>query len=245
MREGSASTTNTYPEYTRLEAMDVKVVVIGDFGVGKSSLIRQLALRTFVPSSMATIGVEFTEYRGFEPLVDHDAQEVQRVTCQLWDIAGQQYCSSMTRQYYRGSHVAIVVADVTRPETLDVANEWRRDFLDKTRGECSGQQLPVFLLCNKTDLPSKLIQEEVRQLANDGGFEQCTFVSAKSYAEVKAAFHDTIRCAVELVLQSNKEGSGGPRGSSAATNVHLRRSMARGGNSNTDGTSGKKKCCKS
>ena len=254
-RESSPSgSSSSYPDYTRAEALDVKVVVIGDFGVGKSSLIRQLALRTFVPSSMATIGVEFTEYRGFPPLIDHDARVTQRVSCQLWDIAGQQYCSSMTRQYYRGSHAAIVVADVTRPETLDVANEWRRDFLDKTRGDSMGarkgptrgvlDELPVFLICNKTDLPSKLNQEEVQQLAEDGGFARCSFVSAKSFDEVKRAFHEAVEYAVAVaqVSAESKEG-GGVRASSAQ--VHLRRSMARGGGiQDTNSRPAQKKCCK-
>lgn len=97
----------------------LKVVVVGDYGVGKTSLIRQLTQRQFLVHTGTTIGVEFKEQRFPDAVL------------QIWDIAGQQYMSSMTKQYYRWASAAIVCVDISKESTFDVALDWRRDVLDK------------------------------------------------------------------------------------------------------------------
>ncbi|CUI14106.1 rab30 GTP-binding protein, putative [Bodo saltans] len=97
----------------------LKVVVVGDYGVGKTSLIRQLTQRQFLVHTGTTIGVEFKEQRFPDAVL------------QIWDIAGQQYMSSMTKQYYRWASAAIVCVDISKESTFDVALDWRRDVLEK------------------------------------------------------------------------------------------------------------------
>lgn len=97
----------------------LKVVVVGDYGVGKTSLIRQLTQRQFSIHTGTTIGVEFKEQRFPDAVL------------QIWDIAGQQYMSSMTKQYYRWASAAIVCVDISKESTFDVALDWRRDVLEK------------------------------------------------------------------------------------------------------------------
>jgi small GTP-binding protein len=83
-----------------------KVLILGDAGVGKSSLIKNLTNLAFDPSSKATIGVEFST-----KLLTLDSGK--RVKLQLWDTAGQERYRSITASFFRGAAGAIVVYDVT------------------------------------------------------------------------------------------------------------------------------------
>jgi hypothetical protein len=102
-----------------VDVPSLKIVVVGDYGVGKTSLIRQLTQRQFLVHTGTTIGVEFKEQRFPDAVL------------QIWDIAGQQYMSSMTKQYYRWASAAIVCVDISKESTFDVALDWRRDVLEK------------------------------------------------------------------------------------------------------------------
>ncbi|KEG09774.1 Ras-related protein Rab-32 [Trypanosoma grayi] len=106
-----------------------KLLVLGDYAVGKTSLIRQLTQRCFSHVTSTTIGVEFQEYTVREE--GRGSSGRSKAMLQLWDVAGQQYSSSMTRQYYRWAAGAVVCADVTRRSTLDAAVEWRHDVREK------------------------------------------------------------------------------------------------------------------
>lgn len=121
LAQGSASSANAQGSSGAAgsDVPSLKVVIVGDYGVGKTSLIRQLTQRQFLTNSGTTIGVEFKEHR------------FPNAVLQIWDIAGQQYMSSMTRQYYRWASAAIVCVDVTKDSTFEVALDWRRDVMEK------------------------------------------------------------------------------------------------------------------
>lgn len=114
-----AQTPKGRPSQIALDTPTHKVVVVGDYAVGKTSLIRQLTTRQFSMQSAATIGVEFKEHR------------LDNCVLQIWDVAGQSAASSMTKQYYRFATAAAVVADVTKESSFAVALEWRHDIITK------------------------------------------------------------------------------------------------------------------
>ena len=84
----------------------LKILMIGDTSVGKSSLMKRFAEDVFSETILSTVGVDF-KIR----CLDIDGQ---RVKLQIWDTAGQERFGGITSTYYRGSHGVIVVFDVTK-----------------------------------------------------------------------------------------------------------------------------------
>ncbi|CAM5147798.1 unnamed protein product [Natator depressus] len=87
-----------------------KLLIIGDSGVGKSSLLLRFADNTFSGNYITTIGVDFK----IRTLVING----ERVKLQIWDTAGQERFRTITSTYYRNTHGVIIVYDVTNPEFL-------------------------------------------------------------------------------------------------------------------------------
>ncbi|XP_070835289.1 ras-related protein Rab-32 [Chaetodon trifascialis] len=121
-----------------------KVLVIGDQGVGKSSIVLRYVNKRFDKRYKASIGVDF----GLKT-IEWDPKTVVRL--QLWDIAGQERFKKMSRVYYRGAMGAVVVFDITNSSTLEAAAEWKQD-LDSNVGLDSGRPVPAVLLANKCDM---------------------------------------------------------------------------------------------
>ena len=118
----------------------LKYIVVGDTGVGKSCLLLQFTDRRFKEAHELTIGVEFGARMIYvEPRVP--------LKLQIWDTAGQESFHSITRSYYRGAAVALLVYDVTRRETFENVRRW----LAETRKNSNDQCL-VVLIANKCDL---------------------------------------------------------------------------------------------
>ncbi|XP_003978587.1 ras-related protein Rab-32 [Takifugu rubripes] len=120
-----------------------KVLVIGDLGVGKSSVILQYVKKCFMEKYKASIGVDFAL-----KTIEWDPQTLVRL--QFWDIAGQERFRKMSRVYYKGAMGALVVFDITNSSTLEAASEWKED-LDSKVCLHSGHLLPAVLLANKCD----------------------------------------------------------------------------------------------
>uniref|UniRef100_A0AAZ3QRM9 Ras-related protein Rab n=1 Tax=Oncorhynchus tshawytscha TaxID=74940 RepID=A0AAZ3QRM9_ONCTS len=120
-----------------------KVLVIGDLGVGKTSIIKRYVHQIFSQHYRATIGVDFAL-----KVLHWDSDTVIRL--QLWDIAGQERYGNMTRVYYREAVGALVVFDVTRASTFDAVLKWKDD-LDSKVTLSHGKPVPAVLLANKSD----------------------------------------------------------------------------------------------
>eukprot|EP01091_Cochliopodium_minus_P006721 TRINITY_DN1671_c0_g1_i1.p1 TRINITY_DN1671_c0_g1~~TRINITY_DN1671_c0_g1_i1.p1 ORF type:complete len:146 (-),score=18.92 TRINITY_DN1671_c0_g1_i1:103-540(-) len=103
-----------------------KILVVGEIGSGKTSIIRRYVHNEFNYQYKATIGVDFS----FKEL-DYDKNT--HVKLQLWDIAGQERYGNITRVYYKEAVGAFVVFDLTRMETFNVVHKWKRDIDDKVK----------------------------------------------------------------------------------------------------------------
>ncbi|XP_031703284.1 ras-related protein Rab-32 [Anarrhichthys ocellatus] len=124
-----------------------KVLVIGDVGVGKSSVILRYVNKRFHETYKASIGVDFAL-----KTIEWDAKTVVRV--QFWDIGGQERFRKMSRVYYKGAMGAVVVFDITNSSTLEAASEWKRDLDSKVCLD-SGRPVPAVLLANKCDMTGR------------------------------------------------------------------------------------------
>ncbi|KAL5463953.1 hypothetical protein EMCRGX_G032905 [Ephydatia muelleri] len=138
---------------SELEEHLYKVLVIGDFGVGKTSIIRRFAEDVFSPNYKLTIGVDFS-------LKTIEWDPKTRVNLQLWDIAGHERFGHMTRVYYKYAIAAIIVFDITRKVTFESVLRWLEDVAQKVMLD-NEEPVPVILLANKCDHDNKEVEHHM------------------------------------------------------------------------------------
>ncbi|ORC87550.1 putative small GTP-binding protein Rab11, putative,Rab11 GTPase [Trypanosoma theileri] len=152
-----------------------KVLIIGEGGTGKTCLIRRYVHSIFLPTNKATIGVDFALKDVVYPPTHRS------ITLQLWDIAGQERYGQMTRVYYQAAAGAIVVADITRPETLELAVKWKQDVDSKVFLGATGKPIPCVLLINKVDLlPNGMLVTSVNNNNNNNKKKKNNSTSANN-----------------------------------------------------------------
>ncbi|XP_019463566.1 PREDICTED: ras-related protein Rab7-like isoform X3 [Lupinus angustifolius] len=119
-----------------------KVIVLGDSGVGKTSLMNQYAYKKFSQQYKATIGADFVTK---ELQIDD-----KLITLQIWDTAGQERFRSLGPAFYRGADCCVLVYDVNIHKTFDKLNNWHDEFLhqvteNKAREWCASRgNIPYF-----------------------------------------------------------------------------------------------------
>ncbi|KAL6118247.1 uncharacterized protein ACO6RY_03082 [Pungitius sinensis] len=185
----------------------LKVLVIGDLGVGKTSLIKRYVHQVFSQHYRATIGVDFAL-----KMLDWDQKTVVRL--QLWDIAGQERYGNMTRVYYREAVGALVVFDMTRLSTFQAVLKWKED-LDSKVALSNGTPVPAVLLANKCDQRSQGLCPKLPKLetfCRQYGFAGWYETSAKDDTNIDAA----VACLVKSIMAAEGErasrGAAGPDG---------------------------------
>ncbi|ELR16560.1 Ras family protein [Acanthamoeba castellanii str. Neff] len=154
-----------------------KVVMQGDYGAGKSAIIRRYARDEFEAHHSPTFGAAF-ERRCVE-------WHANRIQLQLWDMSGQDRYRSLSPMYFRGAHGAVVVYDIANRSTFDKVGRW----LEETR--TYGQEgLVVVVAGNKTDLASStrraVTELEGRRKAEELGalFCECSAKTGDGVAHV-------------------------------------------------------------
>lgn len=159
-----------------------KVLVIGDLGTGKTSIIKRYVHQFFSPHYRATIGVDFAL-----KVLSWDNNTTIRL--QLWDIAGQERFGNMTRVYYKEAVGAFVVFDVTRLATFEAVQTWKKDLDNKVLLP-NGKAIPAVLLANKSDLVGEGFLGNINQLeeyCKEKGFEGWFETSAKENTGIEEA----------------------------------------------------------
>lgn len=120
-----------------------KLILIGDSGVGKTSILMKFSDNAFTESFISTIGVDFkTKY------VELDNGKITKL--QLWDTAGQERFRTITSSYYRGTNGIILVYDISNQKSFENIQHWCEEI--KNAG---AKNLPMILVGNKADLLSK------------------------------------------------------------------------------------------
>ncbi|XP_046386933.1 ras-related protein Rab-35 [Ischnura elegans] len=165
-----------------------KLLIIGDSGVGKSSLLVRFADNTFSGNYITTIGVDF-KIRTVEI-------EGERVKLQIWDTAGQERFRTITSTYYRGTHGVIVVYDVTNGDSFANVKRWLHEI------EQNCDVVNRILVGNKNDAPDKkvVLTEDAQRFADQMGI-QLFETSAKDNLNVEEMFMAVTR----QVLRTKKE----------------------------------------
>jgi small GTP-binding protein len=158
-----------------------KICLIGDFAVGKTSLVSRFVHNVFSDRYLTTVGVK-VDTRILEATADAAGNVRAAIKLVIWDLAGSANLSTPARAYIQGSHGFLAVCDGTRKSTLSAA----LNLLNSAREQIGVR--PAVLLVNKQDLSE---QWEVDQDSLDLAREKCGHVlasSAKTGANVERAF---------------------------------------------------------
>lgn len=131
--------------------LEFKVVVLGDKGTGKTSLVTRFIDGHFSPIQNSTIGAFFLTKR--IQLANGSSFKMQ-----LWDTAGQERFKSMAKLYYRGAADVIVCCDITSEETFIKMKEWILEI----QSNASLDDLCIALSCNKSDLEDQRCVSQAR-----------------------------------------------------------------------------------
>ncbi|OHT07260.1 Ras family protein [Tritrichomonas foetus] len=179
----------------------LKVIVVGEMGTGKTSLIRQYVQGFFSEFYKTTIGVDFANK-------DIKWDERTTVSLQLWDIAGQERYGNMTHVYYQEACAAFVVFDVTRTASFDMVPVWKKDIDDKVF-TASNQPIPCMLLGNKIDLCPHGVwsknHKDMDQFVVEHNFVGFFETSARNGANIDEA----AKTLVKYIMDNNIEPSSG------------------------------------
>ncbi|KAK4790548.1 hypothetical protein SAY86_017852 [Trapa natans] len=131
----------------------VKLVLLGDSGVGKSCIVLRFVRGQFDPTSKVTIGASFLS----QTIALQDSTTVK---FEIWDTAGQERYAALAPLYYRGAAVAVVVYDITSSESFDKAQYWVKELQKH-----GSPNMVMTLVGNKADLLEK------REVSVEDGME--------------------------------------------------------------------------
>lgn len=158
----------------------LKVVILGESSVGKTSLMNQYVNRKFSNQYKATIGADF--------LTKEVTIDDRTVTMQIWDTAGQERFQSLGVAFYRGADCCVLVFDVTAPSTFKSLDSWRDEFLIQASPR-DPENFPFVLLGNKDDLePRAISAKRAQQWCQNKNNMPYFETSAKSGSNVEQAF---------------------------------------------------------
>ena len=169
----------------------LKVVVVGDSGVGKTCFLLRFVRDQWEGETQPTLGVEF--------LTKVVSTDTHRIQLQLWDTAGQELFRSVTRGYYRGSAGAIVVFSLTSQDSFNNVAQWIQDIKEVARSD-----VVTILIGNKSDLVDdrKVTREEAENFAKEHGMKYY-----ETSAKTGDGIIEAVNGCVKLIEKKVSDGS--------------------------------------
>ena len=179
---------------------ELKIIVVGHSGTGKTSFVNKWTKNTFSENYKATIVSEFSykiqEYKG------------KFYKIQLWDLAGQDQNTCITKIFSKDSHGCIVLSDITNQKSLDECIKWKNSIDDTTKF-LDGDFLPSVLVRNKIDLlegEDTKDDAEVKEFADKNKFINVFKTSAKMGIGIEECMEFLINTIIERLEKCAKDG---------------------------------------
>lgn len=181
----------------------LKLLLIGDSSVGKSSLLLRFAEDSFSHTFISTIGVDFKTRT-----IDIDGEQVK---LSIWDTAGQERFRTITAAYYRGANGIVLVYDITSESSFNSIRGWIRNI-----EEHASENVCKILVGNKADMEDRRVvtKEQGQQLASEFKI-QFFETSAKADINVEEAF-------VSIAKESKKRYEATHAPSAEKSNLNIR-----------------------
>ena len=196
---------------------DLKIIVIGCSGTGKTSFVQRWIKGEFEKTYKPTIITEF-QYKVYEC-------RGQTYRILLWDIGGQDKTPAMAKIFTRDSHGCIVVSDITKKESLEETMKWKKVVNDES-AFIDGDKLPFIFIQNKVDLIKddqdylNQIINETKKIAEDNQFLGYYLTSVKENVNVVEPIKFLIENIVDRLEKYYSEGNNNfteSKGSKACT----------------------------
>ncbi|XP_073414877.1 ras-related protein Rab-9B-like [Dendrobates tinctorius] len=163
----------------------LKVILLGDGGVGKSSIMNRYVTNKFDSQAFHTIGVEF---------LNRDLEVDGRlVTLQIWDTAGQERFKSLRTPFYRGADCCLLTFSVDDRQSFHNLSGWRKEFIFYADVK-EPEHFPFVVLGNKVDKNNREVSTSEAQgwCSENGGYPYLE-TSAKDDTNVDGAFEEAVR----------------------------------------------------
>ena len=176
----------------------LKLVILGEGRVGKTSILLQYFKKTFNEGQISTVNPNF-----YEKTVNSNGKSVQ---LKFWDTAGQEQFNAISALYYQNAVGALIVYDVSIFETFNKVKEWV-----KTLQEAVGKDIVFVIAGNKFDLSTKdELDKRNAEIENYCAKENCKhfYTSAKTRFQVDDAFESLIK---SVINKSKPSGGGGAK----------------------------------
>lgn len=201
------------------EDYKLKIIVVGDSGVGKTNLINRFASDKFDTNSKATIGVEFV-YKTLK--INKEVIKVE-----VWDTAGQERYRAITSSYYKGAKGAIIVYDITNEDSFNNVESWMNEVTKKGKTD-----MQFLLVGNKKDLINDRKVTEQKGIDKAKELNMNLFeASALEKTNVNEAFNYLVK---EIYLNIRKEKN---------INTNNDEKIGQGGIALNTNKKKRKKCC--
>tara|TARA_B100000424_G_C22654606_1_gene360626 strand:+ start:24 stop:596 length:573 start_codon:yes stop_codon:yes gene_type:complete len=163
----------------------IKVTVVGDSGVGKTSILNNFVYNDFKHSIDSTIGAAY-----YSKQINYNDEEF---TFQLWDTAGQERYRSLIPMYYRDSHVILCVYDQNNPLSFEAIKTY---WVHEIR-ECANLDPLIFAVGNKYDKPTKIDVDMIKNFCSENEVYNIN-VSAKTNQNIPELFDMILEKALEF-----------------------------------------------
>lgn len=152
-----------------------KICLLGYYSVGKSSIVRQYINNSFDPHEESTIGAAY--------LTKKVTHKDDLINFEIWDTAGQERYNSLAPMYYRNANCALIVYDITNPDSFEVAKKW----VERLREE--DKKILLILIGNKCDLENSrnVDEQEIKRYCAKFNLFYCE-TSAKTRFNIDTIF---------------------------------------------------------
>lgn len=168
----------------------IKIVLLGNSGVGKTSIVERFVFNKFIAANSSTLGVMF-----LTKIIDLPISK-SVVKLSIWDTAGQEKYHSIAASYYHDAAATLIVYDVTSARTFEGAKLWMKEVQEKV-----GLKTVIVLVGNKAD---ELVKEEINPQTSISFAKENNIRHALVSAKDGTGIEDLFLGAVEEVMK--KEG---------------------------------------
>jgi small GTP-binding protein len=167
---------------TETKHLKKKICMLGQFGVGKTSLIQRYVYNRFDEKYLTTIGVKVSQ-KLLPPILKTGKQDLVQYSFLIWDIGDMHKFDAMVKCYYNGAAGALAVADLSRPESIDKLK------INSEQFRSINSSAKFVIIGNKIDITpnSDSIQIQYQELAKEYSTDYL-FTSAKTGENVEEAF---------------------------------------------------------